>query len=135
MPITVFRKNLAMAFESTPRTLLRRLCLLLAAAIAFQLFYLGAQPIAVGLIPAPWDKLAHFVVFSVITALLWIGTAGRMPIIVIITVVAIGALDELHQAGLPGRTADAADFLVDVFAAVGVGAILPYVLRQNPRDR
>jgi VanZ family protein len=123
------------AFEPTPRTLLRRLCFVLAAAIAFQLFYLGAQPIAVGLFSAPWDKLAHFVVFSLITVLLWIGTAGRMPIMVIVTVVAIGALDEWHQAWLPGRTADVGDFLVDVCAAVGAGAMLLYVLRQKPRDR
>jgi hypothetical protein len=41
----------------------------------FQLFYLGAQPFAAGLIPAPWDKLAHLAVFAVLTTLLWIGTA------------------------------------------------------------
>ena len=129
------RKIPTVAFEPTLSTLLRRLCLVLAAAIAFQLFYLGAQPIAVGLFPAPWDKLAHFVVFSLITVLLLIGTAGRMPVIVIATVVAIGALDEWHQAWLPGRTADVGDFLVDVCAAVGACAMLLYVVRPKPRDR
>ena len=99
----------------------RWLCLALAAAVTFQLFYLGAQPFAAGLIPGPWDKLAHLAVFAVLTALLWIGTAGRMPIAVIATVIAIGALDELHQASLPGRFADAADFLADACAATGTG--------------
>jgi hypothetical protein len=36
----------------------------------FQLFYLGAQPFAAGLIPVPWDKLAHLAVFAFLTTLL-----------------------------------------------------------------
>src|SRR2546422_1253969 len=68
----------------------RWLCLALAAAVTFQLFYLGAQPFAAGLIPAPWDKLAHLAVYAILTMLLWIGTAGRMPLAVIATAIAIG---------------------------------------------
>src|SRR5258706_7229617 len=56
---------------------LRPLCLLLAAMVVFQLFYLGAQPFAAGLIPSPWDKGAHLVVYAAIAALLWLGSAGR----------------------------------------------------------
>lgn len=112
--------------------LLRRLCLVLAAAVVFQLFYLGAQPFAAGLIPPPWDKFAHFLVFSALTALLWFGTAGRMPLVVIAAVVAIGALDELRQAGLPGRSADAADFLVDA-AAIGCACIVMLLLDARSR--
>jgi VanZ family protein len=98
--------------------------LALAAAVTFQLFYLGAQPFAAGLIPVPWDKLAHLAVFAFLTTLLWIGTAGRIPLAVIVTAIAIGALDELHQASLPGRVADAADFLADACAATGTGIFL-----------
>ena len=106
--------------------LLQFLCLLLASAVIFQLFYLGSQPFAAGLIPPPWDKLAHLVVYSAITALLWIGTGGSTPVLVIMAVIAVGALDELHQANLPGRDAALGDFLVDVCAGIGT-AILFYV--------
>lgn len=102
-----------------PSPLMRSLCLAFAAVLVFQLFYLGAKPEAAELIPPPWDKLAHFGVYSTITALLWIGTSGRMPLAVLLAVVTIGALDELHQAGLPGRNADAWDFLMDVSAGAG----------------
>jgi len=106
--------------------LLQFLCLLLATAVIFQLFYLGSQPFAAGLIPPPWDKLAHLVVYSAITALLWIGTGGSTPALVIMAVIAVGALDELHQANLPGRDAALGDFLVDVCAGIST-AILFYV--------
>ena len=116
-----------MAIEPHRVSLMRWLCLLLAAAVVFQLFYLGSQPFAAGLIPAPWDKLAHLVVYSAITALLWIGTGGSMPALVIAAVIAIGALDELHQLGVPGRHAGMDDFLVDACAGVGTGiAMLLY---------
>lgn len=93
-------------------------CLLIAGGMAGLLFYLGSQPFAVGLIPEPWDKLAHLVVFSVITGLLWIGTGGHLALVVIGFVAGIGALDEWHQSTLPGRSADYLDFLSDVLAAM-----------------
>jgi VanZ family protein len=43
---------------------------------------------------------------------------------VIATAIAIGAFDELHQASLPGRSADATDFLADVCAATSTGACM-----------
>ncbi len=99
-------------------------CLLVALAIAVNLFWLGAKPVAVNLIPAPWDKLAHFSVFSTLTVLVWIGTAGRMPIAAIVAVVCLGALDELHQGTLPGRSADMMDFMTDLLAGTLTGSIL-----------
>ncbi|MGH8642015.1 MAG: VanZ family protein [Burkholderiales bacterium] len=99
------------------RFVLRGLCLAVAAVLVFQLFYLGAQPSAAGLLQPPWDAIAHFLFYSALTALLWTATAGRTPLMVFAAVVVVGGLDELHQAGLPGRVADAADFLVDVSAA------------------
>jgi VanZ family protein len=99
------------------RFVLRSFCLALAAALVFQLFYLGAQPAAAGLFEPPWDAIAHFLFYSALTALLWTATAGRAPLAVFAAVVVVGGLDELHQAILPGRVADAADFLVDVSAA------------------
>jgi VanZ family protein len=91
------------------------------------LFYLGAKPFAVGLLPPPWDKVAHVMVFSAITWLLWGAANGRTALLVFLVVVAIGGLDELHQAMLPGRTSDAWDFLADVLAsAVTAGLLLLY---------
>lgn len=79
----------------------------------FNLFYLGAKPIAVGLFPEPWDKLAHFSAFAVLTGLLHFATRGRWPIAVAIVAAAIGGLDEIHQIWLPGRVADINDFAAD----------------------
>ena len=117
--IDVLERNPIVTINRSPSPLVRALCLALAAVLVFQLFYVGAKPEAAGLISPPWDKLAHLGIYSTITALLWIGTAGRMPLAVLMTVVTIGALDELHQASLPGRSADAWDFLMDVIAAAG----------------
>jgi VanZ family protein len=113
--------------------MLRCLYLALAAAVIFQLFYTGSDPAAAALIPTPpWDKLAHFVVYSAISLLLWLGTAGRMPLAVIAAIVALGALDELHQGSIPGRVADAADFVVNACAAIVTGAVM--LLRDARRQ-
>lgn len=117
MVINVPESNTFMTTGYPPSPLARGLCLAVAAVIIFQLFHLGARPEAAGAIAAPWDKLAHFGVYSAVTALLWIGTSGRMPLAVIAAVAAVGAFDELHQASVPGRVADAWDFLTDVCAA------------------
>ena len=113
--------------------LARALCLALAAIVVFNLFWLGAKPVAVGLFPAPWDKAAHLAVYGALTALLWLGAGGRMTFTVIAAVVAIGGLDELHQAGLPGREADVGDFAVDVLAGVAAGALMLIYARRKSR--
>ena len=95
----------------------RGLALSIAIAVVGLLFYLGSKPIAVGLFLPPWDKLAHLVVFSAVTGLLWIALGGRLPLTIVGLMACIGALDEWHQAGLPGRSADYTDWLTDVAAA------------------
>jgi VanZ family protein len=125
--------EMIMALEPRRTSLLQLLCLLLAVAVIFQLFYLGSQPFAAGLVPAPWDKLAHLVVYSAITALLWTGMGGNRPALAIAVVIAIGALDELHQAGVPGRRAEMGDFLVDVCAGVGTGIAMLLYARTTKR--
>jgi VanZ family protein len=82
---------------------------------------IGVQPLPV---PNGWDKVAHFVVFSVLTLCLWRATDGRMPLLVVAAVIALGALDEWRQAYLPDRTSDAKDFLADLCAALSTGALL-----------
>jgi VanZ family protein len=116
--VTFFPQRFTLAYG------MRISCLLAALAIAINLFWLGSKPVAVNLIPAPWDKLAHFAVFSCITWLVWLGTAGRTPISAVVAVVALGALDELHQGMLPGRSADMMDFCTDLLAGTLTGSIL-----------
>ena len=43
------------------------ICLVGAVSLVVNLLILGSQPFAAGLIPHPWDKLAHFSVYSAIT--------------------------------------------------------------------
>ncbi len=102
----------------------RCLCLAVAAAIVFELFTMSMRPAAAGLIVAPWDKLAHFAVYSAIAALLWVAAAGRMRVALVFIVIAVGLLDEVHQAGVPGRSADAMDFLADTCAAAATIGLL-----------
>ena len=102
----------------------RCLCLAVAAAIVFELFTMSVRPAAAGLIVAPWDKVAHFAVYSAIAALLWVAAAGRMRVALLFIVIAVGLLDEIHQAGVPGRTADAMDFLADTCAAAATIGLL-----------
>ena len=95
----------------------RSFYLLGATILVVALFWGGSQPFAVGLFPAPYDKLAHSLYFATLSLLLWFGTGGRWPVLLFVVVSVIGGLDELHQATLPGRVADGYDFLVDALAA------------------
>ena len=95
----------------------RSIYLLGATILVVALFWGGSQPFAVGLFPAPYDKLAHSLYFATLSLLLWFGTGGRWPVLLFLVVSAIGGLDELHQATLPGRQAGFDDFLTNTVAA------------------
>ena len=109
----------------------------LAAAIALPagLFYGGAQPYAVGLIPPPWDKFAHVAVFAILASTAayasgWRGT--RMWWLGFAVAVLVGAADEWHQATLPGRAAGWDDLAADaVGAALGATALLHWRQRVH----
>ena len=84
----------------------------------------GAQPEAAGLIPAPWDKLAHVVSFGLLTFML--DLALRPPVWLLAALpLSVSALDEFHQAFLPGRYASLEDWLA---GALGV-ALACWLLR------
>jgi VanZ family protein len=100
------------------------LCGVIAFTLIFQLFYLGAQPFASHLVPQFYDRLAHLALFSVLTGLLWIATGGRRSIALVAFVAAVGAIDELRQVQLPGRSADTLDFLADCWGAFGTACAL-----------
>jgi VanZ family protein len=105
----------------------------LAAAIFLivNLFVVGAQPVAVGLVPPPWDKLAHAALFAVLGALLAFAAGGRRGWLVVGALLAVAAADELFQTALPGREVSAADLVADVAGAVaGVTAMSLALLRH-----
>lgn len=106
---------------------MRSLFLLAAAAIVIAIFVLGEKPYAGSLFPAPWDKLAHVTAYGTIALLVWCGSGGRAPGATAALVLAIGLLDELHQAGIPGRSADVSDLVAD---AIGIGLAF-YLLRSR----
>ncbi len=94
-----------------------------AMVFVASLFILGRQPIAVGLVLAPWDKLAHVAAFATLSMLLRIALRPH-PIWYALAIAAgVGVLDEVHQLWLPGRHADWADLAAD-----GVGILLAYVV-------
>ena len=102
--------------------------MLLAIALPLGLFVGGAQPVAVGLVPAPWDKLAHAAVFALLAAAIGYasGLRGRPMLgVAFCGAVAVGALDEWHQMHLPGRSAGLGDLAADALgAALGAAALL-----------
>jgi len=100
---------------------LRVLAVLAAIGLPIGLFYGGAQPVAVGLIPSPWDKLAHAGVFAVLAACVGYASGWRgrpMWWLGFTVALAVGAIDEFHQMNLPGRAAGWDDLTADAIGAV-----------------
>jgi hypothetical protein len=100
---------------------------LLILAFLGGIFIGGAQPVAVGLIPSPWDKLAHLLAFGGLAVLLEL--ALRPPVWLLLGVpMLVSAADEFHQAFLPGRNSG-----VDDWMAGAIGAVLAWwLLRHTP---
>lgn len=101
--------------------------MLLVLGILIGLFAGGAQPGAVNLIPQPWDKLAHTVVFALLAWAIGVasGLAGRQRLgIAFFGAVLIGVFDEWHQMYLPGREPGWIDFAADAAGSFIGTAIL-----------
>ena len=94
-------------------------CLATGAGLVLALIIVGAQRL-----PGPWEKVAHFVCFALITALLWRGTAGKARCAVVGLVIACAALVELHQALQPSGRPALGDFIADAAAALAAGLAL-----------
>ena len=107
---------------------LRLSAVLLAVGLPLGLYFGGAQPVAVGLIPSPYDKLVHAGVFAVMAgAIGYASGLRRWPMLLLawLGAVAVGVLDEWHQISLPGRNASMDDLTADaVGAAIGALALL-----------
>lgn len=109
----------------------RLACAGLAIALTVNLFYLGAGPGAVNLFQPPWDKVAHFTAFAVLTALVAIGVGLNRVWIALGIVVLIGLADEAHQATLPGRHAGIDDWVIDAAAAMVVVSLIALAMRRR----
>lgn len=116
----------ALSLENFQRTVrvLAALTVVMSAAV---LYVGGAQPVAVGLFPAPWDKLAHLLTFAVVG--MAAGLAGgmrgwRMVLCCLAGALLVGGMDELHQVFLPGRSASWADLAADAAGGLLGAALL-----------
>ena len=98
-----------------------------AVGLPLGLYIGGAQPIAVGLIPEPWDKLAHMAVFALLAGAIGYASGlrgARMWWLAFAGALAVGAVDEWHQIYLPGRGPGWDDLVADaVGAALGATAL------------
>ena len=83
----------------------------------FLLFVGGSQPVAVNLFPAPWDKAVHCVTFGTMLIFAYLAFPKVKPVYLLIAIVGIGALDEIHQIYLPGRSPGLDDLAADFIGA------------------
>lgn len=116
---------------------LRAVTALLALGIVAGLLMLGAQPFAVGLVPAPWDKLAHAGVFSVLAGVIGLASGLRgwqMFALALGGVLLVGGLDEWHQLYLPGRQAGLDDLAADAAGGLVGVALLAMYRRKKCRS-
>lgn len=90
----------------------------------------GAQPLAVGLVQAPWDKLAHAASFGLLAAMVELAIRPRAWLFFALPL-ATSAVDEMHQIFLPGRYASLGDWLA---AAVGVSLVWWFLRHTRLRD-
>lgn len=127
-----------MSLDVISKTLpLARLLAVITIALAgASLFVLGAQPFAAGLFSPPWDKLAHMTTFAVIGAAAGVASNARGLLMLACCVagaLALGVMDEWHQAYLPGRSASWADLAADAVGGLIGAAALHFF--QLPSDR
>lgn len=114
------------------------MAMLLMLGIMVSLFVGGAQPVAVNLMPSPWDKLAHGVIFALLA---WaIGVASGLAdwqrlILAFFGSLLVGVLDEWHQVYLPGREAEWPDLIADVVgSAIGTALLGIKSIRRNQHN-
>ncbi len=114
---------------------LRTAAALLALGIMISLFLGGAHPVAVNLVPEPWDKLLHCAVFALLAGTLGFASGfqgWRGLAIAFFGSLLIGLLDEWHQLYLPGRQAGWADFAADMAGSfMGTVSLTKWSRKRN----
>lgn len=107
-----------------------RLLLVPALALLGLFVWGGNQPEAAGLIPPPWDKLAHLAWFALLAGLLRLGLGRPWAWGVLVFCLGVALWDEWRQLSLPGRSAGWGDLLFDGLG-VGLGVWLAAWLAQR----
>ena len=105
---------------------LRLACGFAAAAMAVQVIFLAEPRFAAAIVNATWDKAVHFTYFATMCFFLWVACAKRWELAVWAAILFIGAVDETHQAYVPGRSSDIKDWLAD-----GLGAATALIVMQR----
>lgn len=100
----------------------RRIALVALVALMGALTWANAQPSVAGLIPSPWDLLAHAGVFCVLAALLAFAVGRERLWLALAIAIAYAMFDELRQLDLPGRDASVLDFATDL-AGIALGTL------------
>lgn len=107
---------------------LRARLAVLATCAAMLFFMLGTRPDASAMVPpAPYDKLAHMLVFGGFAGIAWLVGAGRSFLLPVVVALVLGCTDELLQSFTPGRDADWHDIVADVAGALLVVGLLQLV--------
>ncbi len=109
---------------------------LAAAALALAVTWMSSRS-QLELPDGPWhgrDKLVHGAVWALLAALLTLTArrpSARAAALAIVVAAGFGAIDELHQAFVPGRDASVLDLVADaVGASVGALATAWYSARR-----
>jgi VanZ family protein len=99
--------------------------------------FVGAKGIGqVNSVPTLAHKVEHFVYYGGMAALLAYALGRRRMWIALLVVPLIGALDEWHQLGVPGRNGSVLDWMVDVAGAlVAVYVVWRWTSRAEGKEK
>jgi len=89
---------------------------------ALLLLWVGSRTLSGPDSTLPLDKVAHFTMYGVLGGLAGYGWrrvdgGAMLAAVLLIAALAVGALDENNQRSVPGRDADAADWIADALGA------------------
>ena len=93
--------------------LVRIVCAGAAAAMAVAPFVGTETVVQTPLFPPPWDKMAHFIYYGSMAALIAHAVGLRWLWLPLVLVPVIGAADEWYQSLTPGRDASLWDWAAD----------------------
>lgn len=95
-----------------------RVCLPLAGVFFAVLITVGNLPgLAAEMSDAFGDKRLHLLAYAFLTGLIYLSVNRRPALVAMLTVTALGALDESIQSFFPYRQAELLDLLADILAA------------------
>ncbi|MBT9538276.1 VanZ family protein [Thiobacillus sp.] len=107
-----------------------RLALLAALVLLAAYVWGNSQPEAAGLIPPPWDKLAHMAWYAILASLLSMGLGRRAWPWVLVGTLLLGGWDEWHQFALPGRFPGVDDWVADALGVM-VGIAMSHAIWRH----